>query len=68
MPKIQSHNPDTSVQPAPAFASAAEVTLAEHLRHQLRSDRPQNPYLGRHDRTTATIWPDRLRFGMAQFR
>ena len=41
MPKVQLHNHDASVEPAPAFASDAEIALAEQLRHQL-----EERYLG----------------------
>jgi hypothetical protein len=41
MPKIQLHNPETSVEPVPRFPSDAEVALAEQLRHQL-----EERYLG----------------------
>jgi hypothetical protein len=41
MPKVQLHNHDASVEPAPAFASDAEIALAEQLRHQL-----EKRYLG----------------------
>jgi hypothetical protein len=35
MLKIELHNQDTGVEPAPSFPSDAEIALAEHLRHQL---------------------------------
>ena len=35
MLKIEFHHPDTSVEPAPSFATDAEIALAEQLRHQL---------------------------------
>jgi hypothetical protein len=41
MPKIELHNRDTGVEPAPKFASDAEIALADRLRHQL-----EERYLG----------------------
>jgi hypothetical protein len=41
MLKIQSHDHNASVEPAPSFASDAEIELAEQLRHQL-----EERYLG----------------------
>ena len=41
MPKIELHNHDTGVEPAPRFATDAEIKLAEQLRHQL-----EERYLG----------------------
>jgi hypothetical protein len=41
MLKIELHNHDTGVEPAPRFASAAEIELAEQLRYQL-----EERYLG----------------------
>jgi len=41
MLKIQLHNHDASAEPAPSFASDAEIELAEQLRHQL-----EERYLG----------------------
>jgi len=35
MPRTQPHNHDASVEPAPRFASDAEIALAEQLRHRL---------------------------------
>ncbi len=35
MLKIQLHNQDTSNEPAPRFATDAEIALAEQLRYQL---------------------------------
>jgi hypothetical protein len=35
MLKIESHDHDTGVEPAPSFPSDAEIALAERLRHQL---------------------------------
>jgi hypothetical protein len=35
MVKIEPHNLDTKGDPAPSFATAAEIELAEQLRHQL---------------------------------
>jgi hypothetical protein len=35
MRKIEFHNHDASVEPAPRFATDAEIELAEQLRHQL---------------------------------
>jgi hypothetical protein len=35
MPKIELQEQDASVEPAPSFASDAEIALAEQLRHQL---------------------------------
>jgi hypothetical protein len=35
MLKIQLHNHEASGEPAPRFASDAEMALAEQLRHQL---------------------------------
>lgn len=33
--KIELHNHDASVEPAPKFATDAEIALAEQLRYQL---------------------------------
>ena len=41
MLRIQLHNHNASVEPAPNFASDAEIELAEQLRHQL-----EERYLG----------------------
>ena len=41
MPKIELHNYETGVEPAPRFPSDAEIALAEQLRHQL-----EERYLG----------------------
>jgi len=35
MVKIESHNPDGSVEPAPQYATDADIALAQKLRHQL---------------------------------
>jgi hypothetical protein len=35
MLKNESHYYDTSVEPAPRFATSADIALAEQLRHQL---------------------------------
>ena len=35
MPKIELQEQDASVEPAPSFASDAEIALAEQLRHQI---------------------------------
>jgi hypothetical protein len=35
MPKVELHNQHRSVEPAPRFASDAEIAFAEQLRHQL---------------------------------
>jgi hypothetical protein len=43
MLKIQLHNHNASVEPAPSFASDAEIELAEQLRHQLE-ERYLGPY------------------------
>ena len=41
MLKIQLHSHNASAEPAPSFASDAEIELAEQLRHQL-----EERYLG----------------------
>ena len=41
MPRIQSHNRDATVEPAPAYATEAEIELAQRLRQQL-----EEQYLG----------------------
>ena len=35
MVKTELHNRDASAEPAPSFATDAEIALAEQLRHQL---------------------------------
>ncbi len=42
MPKIDIYKRDDGVDPAPRFASDAEIELAERLRHEL-----EERYLGR---------------------
>jgi len=57
MLKTQLHNRDTGVEPAPRFASDAEIKLAEQLRHQLeeRYLAPSaDPHLPGRDRMKAT--------------
>ena len=41
MPRVQLHSHAAGVEPAPAFASDAEIALAEQLRHEL-----EKRYLG----------------------
>lgn len=43
MPKIEPHNRDTNGDPAPAFATDAEIEMAERLRHQLEEQRVAPP-------------------------
>lgn len=39
MLKIELHNDDANGDPAPSFASDAEIQIAEQLRHQLEEQR-----------------------------
>jgi len=41
MVKIELHNYDAGVEPAPSFATDADIALAQQLRHQL-----EERYLG----------------------
>jgi hypothetical protein len=58
MPKIELQEQDVSVEPAPSFASDAEIALAAQLRHQLEErllgpSAAASPLLAR-DRTKTT--------------
>ena len=58
MSKTEMHNHDSGVEPAPRFATEAEITLAEQLRRQL-----EERYVGRYVGPFAASSPLQARSG-----